>query len=378
MLDWLYNRAKRLKKAAFAMSGMGVAVSTATALISPITSWVSNLIAIVGGGIYSTLKNAETAESIATQQRECRLMAESLSLKKYSEEAEQFSLTQILQQTSDLDEEKAKALEKQLLKDEAHIARQYATSNLWAQTLLSLVIAAVNITANLADPKDKQDPTSTKNILNTNVVLLCVLSQYMIHSWWAASNLRQIAIETTGLYTKLSTIHQGLLFRVKEKKAFLQSRQRITTELDILDKEIVEIERRNAELNKLLEEGEIKIPAFRQRYLQLQARFTGFDIDQYLSIADQSQLRVNLARDFPKIENIEKLVEYINIAKAYNHLVAEIGLAQTEFKKGIETLRSKKEKHTHLDERHKVLVGEESKFQQLETELFKLDEMQPS
>ncbi len=112
------------------MSGMGFAISTATALISPVTSWVSNLIAIVGDGIYSTLKNAETAESIATQQRECRSIAESLSLKKYSEEAERFSLTQILQRASDLSEEKVKVLEGQLLKDGTRIARQCANSNL--------------------------------------------------------------------------------------------------------------------------------------------------------------------------------------------------------------------------------------------------------
>jgi len=80
MFDWLYVRAGQFKKVGFIVSGIGVAISTATAKAHATISWVTNLVAITANSIYSIFKNAETTKTIVNHQQEIAATVEKLSL----------------------------------------------------------------------------------------------------------------------------------------------------------------------------------------------------------------------------------------------------------------------------------------------------------
>jgi len=374
-LGWLYQRAKRYKPVSFLIGGVGVAISTGTSLIFPVVAWISNLAAVLSGSLYSILKNFETAESIAEQQRESSLIVESLSLEKYPEEHEQHSLEDTLRQVTALNETEIQNFKARLGKDAIGSSRRYANYNLLAQTSLSLVLTLVNIIANTASSEEKENPASVKNVLNTVTVLLCVLSQYLIHSGYAASGLRRLANETTDLHTRLSSIHESLLFRVRERGAFFKSRQHIEMELMKLSDEVTAIEEQNSDLDRqrVVKMGELNV--FNQNYKYLQVQFDGLDIKQYLVGETGSQLKTSLTKDFPKIQNMERLIEYVRTSRNRIRLITEIDLIQSELDRNDSILQQKENKYGQLLVRQQNLSANRNGFLRLNAELIRLDEM---
>jgi hypothetical protein len=61
--EW-FSKARNLKKLASGMMCLATATTTASAILSSTVSWISNLFTILGGGLYSSFKNKETASSI--------------------------------------------------------------------------------------------------------------------------------------------------------------------------------------------------------------------------------------------------------------------------------------------------------------------------
>ena len=247
MFDWFYTKAKQLKQAAFSSTGVAVAVSTASSLVASTTSWMMNLVAITGGGLYSIFKNMETAQAITQDEKEVQQLAQHLRLEDYQDKAHPISLSDILAKTSleipvDLMTE-IKRTEEDLEKSTPE-SFWYANANLVLQSLLSGITLVFNTFANLEeDEKDRTDPSTTKNILNTTLVFLCICAQYVLHSAYVAKNLRGLATSTENLKHFLSEAEKSLVFRTYEVRLFTQHREKAEIALEKCQENIAKIQK---------------------------------------------------------------------------------------------------------------------------------------
>lgn len=162
MFDWLYSKAKQLKKYVFSLSGAGVAVSLATTRLYPMVSWIANLVAVTGGWIYSITKNAETAQATTERQSKILELTDQLRLSKY--QAEPSSLLDVLSQVTNYSHEEIEVLIKDISENLASESEKYALSNGALQTLLGIATIIVNALANL-ESEQKDNPWTTKAIL---------------------------------------------------------------------------------------------------------------------------------------------------------------------------------------------------------------------
>ena len=228
MLSSMFASSRKRKKEVFIAVGLGTAISAATQLISSTTSWITSLIAIAGGSAYSSFKNMETASSIIKKQHEISDIVKRLSLQKYKTTSELDSkINELLKDTLEkisadpsdviIDSIAKKVSELEAdLKKSTPSSKQYALINLIGQAALSAIVGYVNISANFATPEEKADHYSTTNILNMAGAFVSVLSQYLLHSAYTASNLRRIATCTDKLHAILLKAQESLPFRALE------------------------------------------------------------------------------------------------------------------------------------------------------------------
>lgn len=370
MLGWLYAKARQFKKFMLFASGLGVGVSTATMLVSPVISWIMNLVAIAGSGGYSVLKNMEIAESVADCQRDTASIVEKLSLRKYQEE----TLPDVLKTVTSFSDEEIQHIERELRQEFARNSRWYANFNLIAQMVLGVTSLVINAIANSAAEK-KDNPSTAKNILNMSVVPLCILLQCLLHIVYVAKNLRTKATESEDLQVKLSSIHDSLLFRVRERNAFLQSKQRIEGEIGRLSEEITTIEQRNAEFENHRVKDLYERNVISKNYERLRAQFRELDVIQYLLIDDEGQLRDKLAKDFPSIQNMKELIIYVQTKKRYDDLMTRIDARNREIDENKAIMEPLVKECEELRIKYQHLEAEDPRFRKIETELAKLEEI---
>ena len=234
MFDWLYVRAGQFKKVGFIVSGIGVAISTATAKAHATISWVTNLVAITANSIYSIFKNAETTKTIVNHQQEIAATVEKLSLAKYRENP--LVLAEVLPQVTAFSPEEIKRLERDAHKEFTREARQYAERNAVIQTLLDFIIIGVNVAENCESEDDAS--SATKNALSMFAILACILLQYSAHTMYFAKHLRKLATESEQLRTKLTTVRDSLFFRTVEYREFVKCKERIRKNCEGLELEI--------------------------------------------------------------------------------------------------------------------------------------------
>jgi len=235
MRDWFYTKAKFFKQAAFFMSGTAVALSTATAISSATTSWITNLIAIVGGGAYSSFKNMETARAIIEQEKNIQQLVARLSLEDYQEDDSSILLSNILGNISSLGakaDDVIKDIDRTIEELNKSLAKKYAAVNWITQIAAMVTTVIINTLANAEDNEEgRNNPLAIKNILNMTVVPFCILAQYLLHTSYTAKNLRKMATETENLERILLRAKESLVFRTKEYRMFWQRGKRVEVEL---------------------------------------------------------------------------------------------------------------------------------------------------
>ena len=245
MRDWFYTKAKFFKQAAFFVSGAAVAASTATTIVDSTTSWISNLIAIVGCSVYSSFDNIETAHSITVREEKIQQRVKKLAMEDYQEGEPTVLLEEILENISSLDmkvDDVMAAIKKTAEEFKKSLAQKYARTNWIAQMITSIVTGAINISANLEEnPEDRENLLTPKNILNITLVPLCIL---IWQCWWpyrTAKNLQEMAEKTENLERALSQASKSLAFRTKVCRLFWERKERITVELRECEQEITGI-----------------------------------------------------------------------------------------------------------------------------------------
>ena len=173
MRDWFYTKAKFFKQAAFFVSGAAVAASTATTIVDSTTSWISNLIAIVGCSVYSSFDNIETAHSITVREEKIQQRVKKLAMEDYQEGEPTVLLEEILENISSLDmkvDDVMAAIKKTAEEFKKSLAQKYARTNWIAQMITSLTIGAINIWANVEkDTEDRENLLTPKNICLCNI-----------------------------------------------------------------------------------------------------------------------------------------------------------------------------------------------------------------
>ena len=229
MRDWFYTKAKFFKQAAFFVSGAAVAARTATTIVDSTTSWISNLIAIVGCSVYSSFDNIETAHLITAREEKIQQRVKKLAMEDYQEGEPTVLLEEILENISSLDmkvDDVMAAIKKTAEELKQSLAQKYARTNWIAQMITSLTIGAINIWANVEkDTEDRENLLTPKNILNIALVPVCML---VWQCWWhyrTTKNLQEMTEKTENLECTLSQASKSLVFRAYEFRLFTQHRE---------------------------------------------------------------------------------------------------------------------------------------------------------
>src|SRR3989339_1810790 len=235
MRDWFYTKAKLFKQAAFFVSGTAVAASTATAIVDSTTSWISNLIAIVGCSVYSSFDNIGTAHLITAREEKIQQRVKKLAMEDYQEGEPTVLLEEILENISSLDmkvDDVMAAIKKTAEELKQSLAQKYARTNWIAQMITSLTIGAINIWANVEkDTEDRENLLTPKNILNITLVPVCMLVWQCWGHYRTTKNLQEMTEKTENLECILSQASKSLVFRAYEFRLFTQHREKVEDEL---------------------------------------------------------------------------------------------------------------------------------------------------
>ena len=331
MLSSMFASSRKRKKEVFIAVGLGTAISAATQLISSTTSWITSLIAIAGGSAYSSFKNMETASSIIKKQHEISDIVKRLSLQKYKTTSELDSIiNELLKDTLEkisadpngviIDSIAKKVSELEAdLKKSTPSSKQYALINLIGQAALSAIVGYVNISANFATPEEKADHYSTTNILNMAGAFVSVLSQYLLHSAYTASNLRRIATCTDKLHAILLKAQESLPFRALE----LQMKRKSLYAQGIAErkKEIAGCEKR------------IKIMKENIQSLDKQGRDSSKQNERLIELAKEKHDLFTELRKYRKRQN-KALVKGQNEIDIINEIARKINLITEESSDG--------------------------------------------
>src|SRR3989339_2171819 len=240
MRDWFYTKAKLFKQAAFFVSGTAVAASTATAIVDSTTSWISNLIAIVGCSVYSSFDNIETAHLITAREEKIQQRVKKLAMEDYQEGEPTVLLEEILENISSLDmkvDDVMAAIKKTAEELKQSLAQKYARTNWIAQMMTSIITGAINIWANVEeDTEDRENLLTPKNILNITLVPVCMLVWQCWGHYRTTKNLQEMTEKTENLECILSQASKSLVFRAYE---FHQERlTQCCKELEIIESKL--------------------------------------------------------------------------------------------------------------------------------------------
>lgn len=310
------NRLKP-KIVAFIISGIGVAVSTASSLVKPIISWVANLGAVFGAGAYSVFKNMETAESISANQRKLKEIVDRLRFEKYQSPDRPVSFADMLPHPNDnnvasfiLDLRNAVPELNKQIPD----SKWYVNFNLIAQAFFIITSIAINTFANLENSAElKNNPSTAKNILNMTVVSLCIFSQCVVHTFYVAPKLREIADSTEKSHSILSKAHDSLLFRAMEYSLFWnryrpEQEEKLTMKLTTCNEQIASTE---DALNQASVARKVKVA----EYVQIQNSLEGSELNSEIDALNKNINTLNdlLTQQHSEHDDIIKRREQLNI-----------------------------------------------------------------
>jgi len=377
MFDWLYVRAGQLKKAGFIVSGIGVAISTATARAHATISWIANLAAITANSIYSIFKNAETTKTIVNHQEEIAAAVEKLSLVKYRENP--LVLAEVLPQVTAFNPEEIQRLERDTHKEFTREARQYAERNAVIQTLLDFIIIGVNVAENCESEDDAS--SATKNALSMFAILACILLQYGAHTMYFAKNLRKLATESEQLRTRLTTIRDSLFFRTFEYYEFVGCKERVEKKCADLELEISTAEQKIETLKNERQNLRRERNIVHQKQNELAEKCTSLDIRLYENL-DTAQTRSLITKAIQELKikgtTVEDYLYYIEVKRRYRTLGATITNLESEIENGNVDLAREKAKLEGLRAKHGKLTEEDGHFAEVVIDNDKFESMKRS